>query len=135
MVITITKYTLGSSYTSRSPCSKGKEIFGSHKWCVKLPLGQRGIHIGMTMLNFLVHELMPLLFETTMDQMCMMVNPLLMQDVTFLFSCMMLGKCMNLFVIMVFDILNDVLSSSIFNVLHCKRTANIITWPKLYGQK
>jgi hypothetical protein len=87
------------------------------------------------MLIFLIHELTPLLFKTTMDQMCTMVNPLLMQDVTFLFSHIMLGKCINLFVIMVFGILNNVLSSSIFNVLHCKRTTNIITWPKLYQQK
>jgi len=86
-------------------------------------------------LIFLVRELTPLLFKTIMDQMCMMVNPLLMQDVTFLFSCIMLGKCMNLFVIMVFGILNDVLSSSIFNVLHCKWTTNIITWPKIVSTK
>jgi len=87
------------------------------------------------MLIFLVHELTTLLFKATMDQMCMMVNPLLMQDVTFLFSHIMLGKCVNLFVIMVFGILNDVLSSSIFIFLHCKRTTNIITWPKVYQQK
>jgi hypothetical protein len=86
------------------------------------------------MLIFLVHELTPLLFKTTMDQMCMMVNPLLMQDVTFLFSHIMLGKCVNLFVIMVFGILNNVLSSSIFNFLHCKRTTTIITWPKLFNK-
>jgi hypothetical protein len=45
----ILKYALGSSCIVIITHMEGEEIFGPYKQKVKLPLDQRGIHIGTSM--------------------------------------------------------------------------------------
>ncbi len=83
MTTIVTKYTLSSSYNQRHCIWKVKRFLNCINNAQIFPYCERRICIGMITINFLINS--PFLFALIVDQMYIVVNPLVMQDVPLCF--------------------------------------------------
>ncbi len=83
MTTIVTKYTSNSSYNQRHCIWKVKKFSNHIKDAQIFPQCQKNICIGMSAINFLIKS--PLLFVLIVDQMYIVVSPLVMQDVPLCF--------------------------------------------------